>query len=197
MFMDSPFLIILQTLELHGIGQFVDIAPTLLTIYPIPADANDYQKQETSRKITSFLTIMEKEGLLSLDSNRFARLGSDSAGHINWLTEIEIMATIGTQGLNYLSSDRNQKMVEQVNRSVIDTNTATKKFIPVQKRIAIASVVISFIALAFSITAIFRDNGKGVRTLNNTLEQRLKNIDTTLRSLKMLPDDSSTLKNRF
>jgi len=151
MFMDSPFIIILKTLELTGVGQFTDIAPTLLTIYPIADNADNYQKQETSQKITPFLTIMEKEGLLSFDGNRFNGLGGGSGGHINWLTEIKIMATIGTKGLNYLSDDRNQKMVQQLNQSVINTNTATQGFIPVQKNIAIASVVISFIALSFSI----------------------------------------------
>lgn len=192
--MDSPFLIILETLELHGIGKFVDIAPILLTIYPIPSNAESYQKQETSQKITSFLTIMEKEGLLSLDGNRFAGLGHGSAGHINWLTEIKIMATIGTNGLNYLSSDRNQKLVKQVNKSVIDTNTTTKKFIPVQKRIAITTVLISAIALVFSVIAVLKDNGKEVRNLNNTIELQLKRLDTTLRSIKIQSVDSLTLK---
>jgi hypothetical protein len=192
--MDSPFIIILQTLELQGVGQFADIAPTLLSIYPIPDNADNYQKQETSQKITSFLTIMEKEGLLSFDGNRFAMLGGGINGHVTWLTEIKIMATIGTKGLNYLSDDRNQKMVQQVNQSVIDTNTATTKFIPVQKNIAIASVIISAVALVFSIIAIFRDNGKEVRTLNNTLQLRLQKLDTTLQNLRTPLVDSPTLK---
>lgn len=194
MFMDSPFIIILMTLELYGVGQFSDIAPTLLSMYPIPDNADNYQKQETSQKITSFLTIMEKEGLLSFDGNRFAGLGNGSGGHIAWLTEIKIMATIGTQGLNYLSADRNQKMVEQVNQSVIDTNKVTKDFIPVQRNIAIASVLISFVALAFSIIAIFRDNEKEARNLNNTLQMRLQELDRTLQSLKTQPVDTTTTK---
>ena len=143
MFMDRPFIIILKTLELHGVGQFADIAPTLLSIYTLPDNAETFQKQETSQKITSFLTIMEKEGLLSFDGDNFGKLGSGSGGHINWLTEIKIMATIGTQGLNYLSDDRNQKMVEQLNQSVIDTNRATTKNFRRQTFISAVTILIA------------------------------------------------------
>lgn len=192
--MDSPFITILKTLELYGVGQFTDIAPTLLSIYTLPNNSDNNLKQETSHKIISFLTIMEQEELLIFGENRFANLGNGHSGRINWLTDIKILATIGTQGLKYLTDDRNQKMVEQVNQSVIDTNKATKDFIPVQKNISIASVIISFVALAFSIIVLFRDNEKEVRTLNNTLQMQLQELDKKLKSLKRQHVDTVAIK---
>lgn len=144
--MERPFITILKTLELHGIGQFTDIAPLLLSIYPIAENADFYLKSETSSKIISFLTIMEKEELLSFDGNKFAGLGTGMSGNIKWLDEIKIMATIGTQGLNSLSADRNQKMIEKVNQSVIETNAATKTNFKLQTIISLLTVVIASLA---------------------------------------------------
>ena len=178
MFMDSPFIIILKTLELTGVGQFTNIAPTLLTIYSTADISDNYQKQETSIKITSFLTIMEREELITFDGNRFNSLGSSSSAYIIWLTDIKIMATIGTKGLKHLSDNKNQKMVYLLNKSVIETNTSTKKNFKRQIFISAMTILIAGLTAYISYLTYLKTSRDAVQ------EIRLKTIEESIKTLQ-------------
>ena len=193
MFMDTPFITILKKLEPHGVGQFADIAPTVLSIYSLPDNAENYQKQETSQKITSFLTIMEKDGLITFDGNKFNGLGKGSNGHINWLTEIKIMAAITTTGLNFLSADTNQKVINQVNKSVVDTNAATTKNFSRQTIISLLTIFIALLTayisyLTFLKTSTDAVQEKRLKTIEENI-QKLQQEKTQLQSPKVFPSN--------
>lgn len=187
---NNPFIIILEELEINGVGKYVDISHILKEIFNVSNSSMDEEKVKLSSMIKDLLNIMIDENLLSLNGNEFSGLGNSSGGIMTWFDNVEIKATIRSQGLSYLSQDRNQKFIESVNQSVIDTNNATRSFIPYQKKVTTASIIISLVALAFSFITIFRTNNKEVRDLNKTLNIHLQKINQTLSNLRKSSSDS-------
>ena len=178
MFMDSPFIIILKTLEPHGVGRFTNIAPTLLSLFPLADGAENCQIEQQSRIIIDILVNMEKDGLITFDGNKFSGLGQGSGGHINWLTEIQLMATITTIGLNFLSADRNQKVINQVNKSVVDTNTATTKNFRRQTIISLLTILIALLTAYISYLTYLKTSTDAVQ------EKRLKTLEENIQKLQ-------------
>lgn len=174
MLMDSPFIIILKTLEPAGIGSNVNISPILLSMFPLRENAENYEIQNISRSIVDLLVNMEKENLILLPGNTHNKLAGGIGGHIDWLTDIKIIALITTHGLNYLTSDRNQKTIKQVNQSVINTNTATKRNF--QRQLIISILVIIISALTAWISWLTYQKTKASDDLEKRLNTLEKNI---------------------
>lgn len=192
--MTPVYLQILQELEKYGIGIYVNLSSLLNNLFHVD-DTHDSSKIEFAReKFNPVSNILTQNNYIQLKPISQPQLGSgNTTNGFIWFDTYNYEATITPFGMTHLSDLKNKELIEKVNQSVVDTNKATKDFIPIQKRIAIASVIISAIALAFSIIAVFRDNEKEVKNLNNTLELRLQKLDTTLQNLKSHSVDSSTM----
>jgi hypothetical protein len=180
MFMDTPYITILKILEPKGVGQFTEINPILFTMFPLlnEKEGENIVFQNVSKNITNLLLSIQNENLITIADNQFCMLGGFSSSGRNWLDSIKINASITTQGLSLLASDRNQNMIEQVNKSVVDTNIATKTNFKRQTLISLLTIVIALLTAYISWLTYEKTKS------DESQEKRLKTLEENIRTLQ-------------
>lgn len=200
--------IILEFLEPHGLGGFQNISNLLGEFFPL--DNKEVGEIRGKRQnIIDFLDGLTAAGFINMRDrpDRHLGKGNSSEGY-KWLDTTPIAAAIGSNGLEQLYNERakaeqneEKKMTLMTASSTMRLNGVIERNIPIQNKISIGTLVVAIFGFLVALGTLIKDLAKPdtlqvspLKETNNilqktppvldSLDKRLRQIDSTLKTLK-------------
>lgn len=209
--MDTAYYKILKKLQPEGIGVQVDISPTLLETYS-NVDPMDHEKVKYySGIIRRVIRAMVESGLIKAEEPSIGG-GNTSTGY-RWIDKTPLHASITDKGISAIdaevskgSEQRLQESMIEVNKSIIETNFATRANFTLQVKfanrslwLAAASSLFIFITVLFQFLDKTPQNLQDIKielqTSSNKLDSLQNSLEKINTTLKYLAD--SLTKNEY
>lgn len=169
------YLKILKKLEEAGIDIYTDLSPTFYKLFFVQNKNDKSQIDEALQKFSPLANFLIKNKLIEQKEIQQSPLGSGNAtvGFI-WFDTYRFEATITLFGITKLAELRNQELVEKVNSSILETNSATRRNFCRQTIISFVTVLVAL--LTGWIAWLTYEKTKA----NEDIEKRLKLIETIM-----------------
>lgn len=176
--MDAKYFKILTFLYDKGVGEFVNISPALLDLYPNVDRMDGFIVQHESQKVNGLLISMQKGELIEF--RQYSIGGGNNTNGYSWLDTVQIQASITQKGKDAIDSEiakgETARLIESTiltNESVRETNTATVQNLHFQKKAQIWTIALGGLSTLFILTTI-------IQSAFDKTEQRLKDIQETM-----------------
>lgn len=127
--MDKNILAVLSFLKPFGFTSIVNIAPKLNEIFPCDSQHDDSNWNVVKRNVIYFVDALETDGLIAADKAQIQNIGDvrDKHSLTQWFGFRGFEASITLKGLHELSQAEGLKMQNELNESIIKTNTSVQE----------------------------------------------------------------------
>ena len=194
--MDAKYFKILTFLYDKGVGEFVNISPTLIELYPNVDRMDGFIVQHETQKVNGLLISMQKGELIEFRQYSFG--GINSINGYPWVDTVEIQTAITQKGKDAVDAENAKgetaRLMESTiltNESVRETNTATIQNLHFQKTaqkwtIGLGALSTLFILITV-IQAIFDKTTESLQLIEKTMQtqaQKTQKLDSSLQEIK-------------
>jgi hypothetical protein len=150
-----------------------------------------------------FLKHLEARGLIFVVGNPFGQIMvweyaiDDQIYKRWWDTSTEpVKAAITDKGIDYLNEFRLKDNLLAVNKSNIDTNTALRSSLKVQKRISYLTAAAIVLTAIYAVTAYYKDEPKNLILIRKSMQQQERLLDRIRLSQKAIDSSLRIMANK-
>ncbi|TAN20742.1 MAG: hypothetical protein EPN37_00960 [Chitinophagaceae bacterium] len=202
--MDAKYFKILSFLYDKGIGEYVNISPVLLELYPDVNRMDFVRAGYESGRVRQLLISMTQNGLIEV--KQYSIGGGNRSVGVDWIDTVQIMATITQQGKDSVDAEKEKgetiRLMESTiltNESVRETNDATVQNLHFQRKaqtwtIILGALSMIFISITVIQTAISRTEQelKGIERQMTRQSQAIQLLDSSLQEINYSIQDKKT-----
>lgn len=201
---------ILEYLEPNGIGGYQDISSILNEYFPL-ADRHD--TSEVHSKIREpqdfFRGLLEAKYIKARDTEIRGLGTGNSSGGYTWFSDMKVEVSIASEGLGALSLERARNTTDKTEKSVLTTNASIERLngimieeVPKQTIAMRRTAIYAFAAVLIALSALLKDLWQSdkrqlreLKTIDKLLQTQTKGIDTLNKSLRQIDTTLKTLKD--